>query len=85
MNILLIICGFVMLMGLSYGFSRHRHPYLTAARSAVSGLSGLLLINLVSGETGCYIAINRRTVFIATVLSLPGVFSLLVMKILFNY
>lgn len=85
MNILLLFCAGVMLTGVAYGFSRSRRPYLTAAKSAVSGLASLLLINLVSGTTGCYIAVNRATVFVATVLSLPGVFSLLVMKILFNY
>lgn len=85
MNILVLLCGAVMLAGMSYGYSRCRHPYITAVKNAVSGLASLLLINLVSGATGCYIAINGCTVFIATVLSLPGVFALLVMKILFNY
>ncbi|MBQ7903332.1 MAG: pro-sigmaK processing inhibitor BofA family protein [Oscillospiraceae bacterium] len=85
MDLLIFICGLFMLAAVAWGFSKSRHPYITAAKSAVSGLSSLLLINLVSSATGCYIAINGCTVFIATVLSLPGVFALLVMKIIFNY
>lgn len=85
MNIFILLCGIVVLVAVAWGFSKCRKPYLTAARSAVSGLASLLLVNLTSGATGCYIAINGCTVFIATVLSLPGVFALLVMKIIFNY
>lgn len=85
MIIFFIFSAIVMLAAVSYGFSKSRRPMLTAARSAVSGIGALLLINLVSGYTGCYIAVNPRTVFISTVLSLPGVFSLLVMKLLMHY
>lgn len=60
-------------------------PLLTAAKSAGSGLARLLLVNLTSGYTGCYIALNFATVFIATVLSVPGVVGMLFMKLLFNY
>ena len=60
-------------------------PLLTAAKSAGSGLARLLLVNLTSGYTGCYIVLNFATVFIATVLSVPGVVGMLFMKLLFNY
>ena len=85
MKILLIICAIVMLCGVVYGYSLTAHPYITAVKNAVSGLSALFLVNILSSTTGCYIALNTPTVFISTVLSLPGVFALLIMKIMFNY
>ena len=85
MKLLLLICAAIIGYGVVWGYSLTKHPYLTATKSAVSGLSALLLINILSGATGCYIAINSATVFMATVLSVPGVLALLVMKILFHY
>ena len=85
MNILLLICAIVISAGVVYGLSLASHPYLSALKSSVSGLAALFLINTVSSATGCYIAINSRTVFMATVLSVPGVLALLIMKILFHY
>ena len=85
MTVLMIVVAAVMLAAMAYACSHMKHPYITAAKSAASGLSALLLVNIISGVTGCYIAINTATVFIATVLSLPGVVALLVMKIIFGY
>ncbi len=85
MKLLLIICAAITMTAVVYGLSKAKHPYLTGAKSAASGLGALLLINTVSASTGCYIHINPATVFMSTVLSLPGVFVLLVMKIIFNY
>ena len=85
MKLLLLICAAFISLGVVWGYSLTKSPYLTATKSAVSGLSALLLINILSGATGCYIAINSATVFMATVLSVPGVLALLVMKILFHY
>ena len=85
MTALLLICAAIIITAVASAFSRGAHPWISAARSAITGLAALFLINLTSGATGCYIAVNSRTVFISTVLSLPGVFALLVMKILFTY
>ena len=85
MNILFLACAIIISIGVIYGLSLANRPYLTALKSSISGLAALLLINTVSSATGCYIAINIRTVFMATVLSVPGVLALLVMKILFHY
>ena len=85
MKLLLLICAALMTLGVVYGYSLTRRPYVTAIKNVISGLSALLLINIVSGATGCYIAVNGATVFMATVLSVPGVLALLVMKILFHY
>ncbi|MBQ8604090.1 MAG: pro-sigmaK processing inhibitor BofA family protein [Oscillospiraceae bacterium] len=85
MNSLLIVCAAVILLCVSYAYSRCRHPFLTARRNSVSGLGAMLLVNILSGHTGCYIAVNAATVFVSTVLSLPGVVCLLIMKIIYNY
>ena len=85
MKILLLICAAIILFSVIYSYSLASHPYITAIKNAVSGVAALFLINITSTATGCYIAVNTATVFISTVLSLPGVFALLVMKILFNY
>ena len=85
MAILLLICGTVAITAVTFAFSRAEHPWLSAVRSAVTGIGALFFINITSSATGCYIAVNSRTVFISTVLSLPGVLALLVMKIIFNY
>ncbi|MBR4036119.1 MAG: pro-sigmaK processing inhibitor BofA family protein [Oscillospiraceae bacterium] len=85
MTLLMLSLAMMILVAMAFAFSKTAHPYFTAAKSAVTGLSALLLVNMVSGATGCYIAINTATVFVATVLSLPGVLALLVMKIIFHY
>ena len=85
MTVLMFVIGGVMLTAMAYAYSRMKHPYFTAAKSAAGGLSALFLVNILSGATGCYIAVNTATVFVATVLSLPGVLALLVMKIIFGY
>ncbi len=85
MNTFLIVCAGVILACVSYGYSRCRHPFITAARNSISGLGAMLLVNLLSGHTGCYIAVNTATVFVSSVLSLPGVVCLLIMKIIYNY
>ena len=85
MTALMNVVAVAMLTAMAYAYSRMKHPYITVAKSAASGLSALLLVNIISGVTGCYIAINTATVLIAIVLSLPGVVALLVMKIIFGY
>ena len=85
MTVLMLLSATVILVVMARAYSKTAHPYITAAKSGVSGLGALLLVNLVSGATGCYIAINAATVFVATVLSLPGVLALLLMKIIFHY
>lgn len=85
MTALMFVIGAVMLTAMAYAYSRMKHPYLTAAKSAATGLSALFMVNVFSKATGCYIAVNTATVFVVTVLSLPGVVALLLMKIIFGY
>ena len=66
-----------------YAFTKTKKPVLTALKSALSGISAMLLVNMTATATGCYIAVNYFTVFIETVLSLPGVIGLLLLNIVF--
>lgn len=66
-----------------YMFTKCRNPLLTAARSAACGISALMFVNLTSAATGCYIAVNHFTAFVATVLSLPGVIGLVLLNLVF--
>jgi len=76
-----ILCGLSLCV--VYMFSRCRKPFSTAAKSALCGISALLLVNLTSAATGCYIAVNHFTAFVATVLSLPGVVGLVLLNLVF--
>lgn len=85
MTIFFLAVGAFVLGCVVWGFTKCEKPFLTALKSAITGVGSLLLVNLVSGFTGCYIAVNYYTAFIATVLSLPGVCALLIMRLLFHY
>ena len=85
MNLFLILMAAVILVCVSFGYSRCKHPVITAVKNSINGVSAMLLVNILSGHTGCYIAVNTATVFVASVLSLPGVICLLIMKIIYNY
>jgi len=66
-----------------YLFSKSKKPLVTAIKSAAGGVCALLLVNLTSAATGCYIAVNCFTAFVATVLSLPGVVGLVLLNLVF--
>ena len=76
---ILLISGIIVI----YTFTKEKRPVLTAARSAVCGVSALMLVNITSAVTGCYIAVNYFTVYMAVVLSLPGVEGLLLLNLVF--
>ena len=80
---ILMIALAVMSMCVIYMFTKCRKPLLTAAKSAVCGISALMLVNITSAATGCYIAVNHFTAFVATVLSLPGVVGLVLLNLVF--
>ena len=80
---ILMIALAVMSMCVVYMFTKCRKPLLTAAKIAVCGISALVLVNITSAATGCYIAVNHFTAFVATVLSLPGVVGLVLLNLVF--
>lgn len=83
-NIIMLILAVVSMVAVVYAFTKAKHPFLTAGKSAFCGIASLLIINLTSAATGCYIAVNYFTAFVATVLSLPGVIALLFFNVMFG-
>lgn len=76
-----ILCGLSLCV--VYMFSKSKKPLITAAKSALCGVCALMLVNLTSAATGCYIAVNHFTAFVSTVLSLPGVVGLVLLNLVF--
>ncbi len=85
MDFLIIVLMALVLILMTYLISKTRKPALTALKSSGIGIASLLLINLTSSFTGCYIMINTYSAFIASVLSLPGVIALVFMRLVFHY
>ena len=79
--LMIVLC--ILSMVVVYMFTKCRRPFVTAVKSAVCGISALMLVNLTSAATGCYIAVNHFTAFVATVLSLPGVVGLVLLNLVF--
>lgn len=61
---------------------RTRHPFRRALASAACGVAALGAVNLLSAYTGISLAINYATAFAAVVLGMPGVVTLLVLRLL---
>ena len=80
---ILMIIVFSMSAFVVYAISKSRKPFLTAAKSVLCGISALMLVNITSVATGCYIAVNYFTAFITTVFSLPGVIGLVLLNLVF--
>ena len=80
-----ILAAILIFSGIAviFAFTKERHPVLTAARSAACGISAMMLVNITSAATGCYIAVNCFTVFVATFLSLPGVVGMLFLNLIY--
>ncbi len=85
MDFIMLIIMAITLIVISFFISKTKRPMLTALKSSVMGVASLLLVNLTSAFTGCYIMINIYSAFIASVLSLPGVIALVFMRLVFNY
>ncbi len=82
---LMILICFAILIIVAYFISKCEKPVLTALKSSLTGVGCLLLVNITAPISGCYIAINFYSSFVASVLSLPGVIALVFSNILFNY
>ena len=59
-----------------------RRPLLRALFSAGCGVAALGAVNLLALYTGVSIALNYATAFVTVVLGVPGVVSLLVLRII---
>ncbi len=85
MEFLALIIMAIVLVLMAYLISKTKHPVRVALKSSGIGIISLLIINLTSSVTGCYIMINIYSAFIASVLSLPGVIALVFLRVVFHY
>lgn len=72
----------VVLLAVGLAAARHRRPVAAAFGSAVAGVAALGAVNVLAPFTGVGLALNWFTSFMAVVLGVPGVISLLVMRLL---
>lgn len=59
-----------------------RRPLRTLLAGALCGLGALALVALLAPATGVELPLNRFTAFVAAVLGLPGVVTLLLLQLL---
>lgn len=77
--------GVLTLFAVSTVASKTRHPFLTSVGSALLGAGGLAAVNLLGAVTGVSLPVNLVSGFVAAVLSLPGVITLLLMQLLIQF
>ena len=53
MTLLMLSLAMMILVAMAFAFSKTAHPYFTAAKSAVTGLSALLLVNRQPRGSAC--------------------------------
>lgn len=76
--------GLLCLVAVGRCAAKSERPLLGALGSALLGAGSLAAVNLLSGYTGVSIGLNLITSFVAVVLSLPGVVSLLLLRLLLH-
>lgn len=72
----------VCLMAVMRAAFAQRHGVRSLLAGAVCGLGALALLGLLEPVTGIALPLNRFTAFCATVLGLPGVTALLILRLL---
>ena len=73
---LLVLMGFVA--------SRHKRPLRTVFASALAGASALGAVNMLAPFTGVALAMGWFSSFMAVVLGVPGVITMLLLNLLFG-
>lgn len=62
--------------------ARQQHGFRAVLGSAVCGFAAIALLRLLEPLTGTALPLNRFTAFVAAVLGLPGVISLLLLQLI---
>ena len=55
---------------------------LAAIKAILSGVASMMAVNAVGSFTSCFIPVNYVTVFVCSVLGLPGTLMLLISKLI---
>lgn len=78
MDVVMIIIGIILSVIFFYKCGQQKKPMKAMVINSVTGLMGLMAAAIVTGFSGCGIAVNIATVLIASVLGVPGVAMILV-------
>ncbi|CDZ23834.1 putative membrane protein [[Clostridium] cellulosi] len=84
METYLIIAAVALLCGIAIAIIRNPGILKKIIASSATGLMTLAVIDLTYAFTGIYIAVSVWTLAVAALLGLPGVISLLFLKIIWN-
>lgn len=84
MKTYLMVAGGVLFCGIIMAVIRSPGILKKITASAAAGLATLAVIDLTSAFTGVHIAVSIWTVATAVVLGLPGIVSLLFLKVIWN-
>lgn len=84
MQTYLIIAAAVIACGIIIAILRSPSVFKKFIGCAAAGLAALAAVDLTSSITGVFIAVSGWTIAAAGLLGLPGVVSMLIIKIIFN-
>lgn len=84
METYLMISGAVLICGVFVCIIRNPGILKKITASAVTGIMALAVVDLTTGFTGISLAVSVWTVATAVILGLPGVVSLLFLKIIWG-
>ncbi len=77
-----LIAAGACLLAVGRAAAAQRHPLRAVLGSALCGIGALALLALLAPCTGVMLPLNRFTGFVASVLGVPGVIALLLLRLL---
>ena len=78
MDVLFIVLGIILSVIFLYLCGQQKKPIKAMLVNSLAGIVGLVAAAIITGWSGCGIAVNTATVLIASVLGVPGVAMILV-------
>ncbi|HCA30877.1 MAG TPA: transcriptional regulator [Ruminococcaceae bacterium] len=85
LQILVYAVGIGLVIAVLIALMRTKRPIRAFVGSGAQGVCALAAVNVVGAFTGVYLGLNAFTGLCCAVLGIPGVISLLVLKLLMNY
>ena len=73
MDVLMIIIGIILSVIFFRRCGQQKKPVRAMAANSLAGLAALIAAAVITGFSGCGIAVNGATVLVASVLGVPGV------------
>lgn len=79
----MMLAGAVCVLLVAHSASRQQHPVRALLASSVCGIASMAALALLAPYTGVLLPLNRFTGFVAAVLGMPGVVTLLLLNLIF--